>query len=172
MKRTRWIPLIVYAALLVAFLGWISNLFTTSQDTLPYSKVVELFNKEQVRQFVVQDQTITMQLNKPYNGQTTITAPLADPESFRQEMHETFAEQTASGVLENYNFVPDKGFSPYTLILPLLVVGLVILFVWALLMGRMSSAGNPMNAFSKARTVLGVPGDNKVTFDDVAGADE
>ena len=172
MKRTRWIPLIVYAALLVAFLGWISNLFTTSQDTLPYSKVVELFNKEQVRQFVVQDQTITMQLNKPYNGQTTITAPLADPESFRQEMHETFAEQTASGVLESYNFVPDKGFSPYTLILPLLVVGLVILFVWALLMGRMSSAGNPMNGFSKARTVLGVPGDRKVTFDDVAGADE
>ena len=172
MKRTRWIPLIVYAALLVAFLGWISNLFTTSQDTLPYSKVVELFNKEQVRQFVVQDQTITMQLNKPYNGQTTITAPLADPESFRQEMHETFAEQTASGVLESYNFVPDKGFSPYTLILPLLVVGLVILFVWALLMGRMSSAGNPVNGFSKARTVLGVPGDKKVTFDDVAGADE
>ena len=172
MKRTRWIPLIVYAALLVAFLGWISNLFTTSQDTLPYSKVVELFNKEQVRQFVVQDQTITMQLNKPYNGQTTITAPLADPESFRQEMHETFAEQTASGVLENYNFVPDKGFSPYTLILPLLVVGVVLLLIWALLMGRMSSAGNPMNAFSKARTVLGVPGDKKVTFDDVAGADE
>ena len=172
MKRTRWIPLIVYAALLVAFLGWISNLFTTSQDTLPYSKVVELFNKEQVRQFVVEDQTITMQLNKPYNGQTTITAPLADPESFRQEMHETFAEQTASGVLESYNFVPDKGFSPYTLILPLLVVGLIILFVWALLMGRMSSAGNPMNGFSKARTVLGVPGDKKVTFDDVAGADE
>ena len=172
MKRTRWIPLIVYAALLVAFLGWISNLFTTTQDTLPYSKVVELFNKEQVRQFVVQDQTITMQLNKPYNGQTTITAPLADPESFRQEMHETFAEQTASGVLESYNFVPDKGFSPYTLILPLLVVGLVILFVWALLMGRMSSAGNPVNGFSKARTVLGVPGDKKVTFDDVAGADE
>ena len=172
MKRTRWIPLIVYAALLVAFLGWISNLSTTTQDTLPYSKVVELFNKEQVRQFVVEDQTITMQLNKPYNGQTTITAPLADPESFRQEMHETFAEQTASGVLESYNFVPDKGFSPYTLILPLLVVGLVILFVWALLMGRMSSAGNPMNAFSKARTVLGVPGDKKVTFDDVAGADE
>ena len=172
MKRTRWIPLIVYAALLVAFLGWISNLFTTNQDTLPYSKVVELFNKGQVRQFVVQDQTITMQLNKPYNGQTTITAPLADPESFRQEMHETFAEQTASGVLESYNFVPDKGFSPYTLILPLLVVGVVLLLIWALLMGRMSSAGNPMNGFSKARTVLGVPGDKKVTFDDVAGADE
>ena len=172
MKRTRWIPLIVYVALMAAFLGWISNLFTTTQDSLPYSTVVELFRKEQVRQFVVEDQTITMELNKPYNGQTTITAPLADPESFRQEMHDLLAEQTESGVLESYNFVPDRGFSPYTLILPLLVVGVVLLFIWALLMGRMSSAGNPMGGFSKARTVLGVPGDKKVTFDDVAGADE
>ena len=172
MKRTRWIPLIVYVALMAAFLGWISNLFTTTQDSLPYSTVVELFRKEQVRQFVVEDQTITMELNKPYNGQTTITAPLADPESFRQEMHGLLTEQTESGVLESYNFVPDRGFSPYTLILPLLVVGVVLLFIWALLMGRMSSAGNPMSGFSKARTVLGVPGDKKVTFDDVAGADE
>jgi len=172
LKRTRWIPLIVYVALMAAFLGWISNLFTTTQDSLPYSTVVELFRKEQVRQFVVEDQTITMELNKPYNGQTTITAPLADPESFRQEMHELLTEQTESGVLESYNFVPDRGFSPYTLILPLLVVGVVLLFIWALLMGRMSSAGNPMSGFSKARTVLGVPGDKKVTFDDVAGADE
>ena len=172
MKRTRWIPLIVYVALMAAFLGWISNLFTTTQDSLPYSTVVELFRKEQVRQFVVEDQTITMELNKPYNGQTTITAPLADPESFRQEMHELLTEQTESGVLESYNFVPDRGFSPYTLILPLLVVGVVLLFIWALLMGRMSSAGNSMSGFSKARTVLGVPGDKKVTFDDVAGADE
>ena len=172
MKRTRWIPLIVYVALMAAFLGWISNLFTTTQDSLPYSTVVELFRKEQVRQFVVEDQTITMELNKPYNGQTTITAPLADPESFRQEMHDLLTEQTGSGVLESYNFVPDRGFSPYTLILPLLVVGVVLLFIWALLMGRMSSAGNPMSGFSKARTVLGVPGDKKVTFDDVAGADE
>ena len=172
MKRTRWIPLIVYVALMAAFLGWISNLFATTQDSLPYSTVVELFRKEQVRQFVVEDQTITMELNKPYNGQTTITAPLADPESFRQEMHDLLTEQTESGVLESYNFVPDRGFSPYTLILPLLVVGVVLLFIWALLMGRMSSAGNPMSGFSKARTVLGVPGDKKVTFDDVAGADE
>ena len=172
MKRTRWIPLIVYVALMAAFLGWISNLFTTTQDSLPYSTVVELFRKEQVRQFVVEDQTITMELNKPYNGQTTITAPLADPESFRQEMHDLLTEQTESGVLESYNYVPDRGFSPYTLILPLLVVGVVLLFIWALLMGRMSSAGNPMSGFSKARTVLGVPGDKKVTFDDVAGADE
>ena len=172
MKRTRWIPLVVYVALMAAFLGWISNLFTTTQDSLPYSTVVELFRKEQVRQFVVEDQTITMELNKPYNGQTTITAPLADPESFRQEMHDLLTEQTESGVLESYNFVPDRGFSPYTLILPLLVVGVVLLFIWALLMGRMSSAGNPMGGFSKARTVLGVPGDKKVTFDDVAGADE
>ncbi|MDD5863314.1 MAG: ATP-dependent zinc metalloprotease FtsH [Firmicutes bacterium] len=166
------IPILVYVAVLLVFFAWASNLFGGSQSGIPYSQVVELFQQEQVRQFVVEDQTITLYLRSPYNGQTTVTAPLADRESFRQEMSGLIAQQQESGVLESYDFVPEKGFSPYTLILPLLVVGMVLLFVWAMLMGRMNNAGNPLSNFGKARTVLGVPGDKKVTFDDVAGADE
>lgn len=172
MRRNRWIPLIVYVLLLLVFFAWMSNLFGTGQSGIPYSKVVELFRKEQVRQFVVEDQTITLYLHQPYNGQTTVTASLADLESFQQEMGGLLQEQIDSGVLESYDFVPDRGFSPYTLILPLIVAGLVLLIVWAMLMGRMNSAGNPLNTFGKARTVLGIPEDKKVTFDDVAGADE
>ncbi|MGM9549315.1 MAG: ATP-dependent zinc metalloprotease FtsH [Faecousia sp.] len=172
MKNRRLIPIIVYIAVLVLFFTWASSLFGRNTDSIPYSQVVELFRKEQVRQFVVEDQTITLYLRNPYNGQTTVTTALADRESFRQEMSDLFAEQQEAGVLESYNFVPDKGFSPYELILPLLVVGLVLLLLWAVLMGRMNSGGNPLNNFGKARTVLGVPGDKKVTFDDVAGADE
>ena len=172
MKKSRWIPLIVYVGLLLLFFTWASSLFGSNQNSVPYSQVVELFRKEQVRQFVVEDQTITLYLRTPYNGQTTVTTELADPECFRQEMNDLLTEQAESGVLESYHFVPDKGFSPYTLILPLLVAGLVLLLVWAMLMGRMNSAGNPLNNFGKARTVIGVPGDKKVTFDDVAGADE
>ena len=172
MKNRRLIPILVYVAVLLVFFAWASNLFGGSQSGIPYSQVVELFQQEQVRQFVVEDQTITLYLRSPYNGQTTVTAPLADRESFRQEMSGLIAQQQESGVLESYDFVPEKGFSPYTLILPLLVVGMVLLFVWAMLMGRMNNAGNPLSNFGKARTVLGVPGDKKVTFDDVAGADE
>ena len=172
MKKSRWIPLVVYVALLLLFFSWANNLFDSRQNSIPYSQVVELFRQEQVRQFVVEDQTITLYLRTPYNGQTTVTTDLADPASFRQEMNELLTRQSESGVLEKYDFVPEKGFSPFTLILPLLVVGLVLLLVWAMLMGRMNSGGNPLNNFGKARTVLGVPGDKEVTFDDVAGADE
>jgi len=48
---------------------------------------------------------------------------------------------------------------------------MVLLFAWAMFMSRMNSQ-NPMSNFGRARTVLGVPDGKKVTFDDVAGADE
>ena len=45
--------------------------------------------------------------------------------------------------------------------------------VWFILMSKANSnAGNQMGAFGKARTLLGVPDGKKVTFEDVAGADE
>lgn len=169
-NRSRIIPLLIYLAVLVLIFSWVNGLFSQDVDQVPYSQVVELFRKEQVRQFVVSDQTITLYLYGTYNGESTVTAPLADPEAFRLEMNDLLQAQLESGVLESYHFVPEKAFSPYDLILPLLVVGLVLLFVWALLISRANS--NPLSNFGKARTVLGVPDGQKVTFDDVAGADE
>lgn len=169
-NRSRIIPLLVYLVVLVLIFSWVNSLFREDTEQMPYSQVVELFRKEQVRQFVVKDQTITLSLYGTYNGESTVTTTLADPEIFRLEMNDLFQEQKEAGVLESYHFVPQKTFSPYDLILPLLVVGLVLLFVWAILVSRAN--GNPLNNFGKARTVLGVPDGAKVTFDDVAGADE
>lgn len=171
MKNRRFIPLIIYLVLLVAIFSWANNLFREDLNQMPYSQVVELFRREQVRKFVVEEQTITLYLYAPYDGETTVTTTLADPEIFRLEMNELLQEQSDSGVLESYHFVPEKGFSPYELILPLLVVGLILLFAWAMFMSRANNS-NPLNNFGKARTVLGVPDGKKVTFADVAGADE
>ena len=171
MKNRRFIPLIIYLCVLVAVFTWARELFRTDVNQIPYSQVVELFQQEQVRNFVVEDEVITMNLYAPYNGETTISAALANPEVFQQEMSGLLTEQVESGVLEYYHFVPEEGFSPYELILPLLVVGLILLFVWAMFMSRANNA-NPLNNFGKARTVLGVPDGKKVTFADVAGADE
>ena len=170
-NRNRFIPLIIYLVLLVVIFSWANNLFGGNQNQIPYSQVTELFRQEQVRKFVVKDQAITLYLRAPYNGETTVTTSLADPEIFRLEMNDLLQAQKESGVLESYHFVPEKTYSPYDLILPLLVVGLVLLFAWTMLMNRANS-GNPLNNFGKARTVLGVPDGKKVTFDDVAGADE
>jgi len=171
LRNRRVLPLIVYIVLLVVIFSWSNNLFGGSLNQMPYSQVLRLFQLEQVKAFEVEDKVITMELHTPIEGEDVVSATLADPEGFYAEMHDLLVAQQESGILEYYHFVPEEGFSPYELILPLLSVGLVLLFVWAMFMSRANSS-NPLQNFGKARTVLGVPDDKKVTFADVAGADE
>ncbi len=170
-QRINFFPVIYLLVLLLVF-GWALGNFGQKTNTIPYSSLVKLFQQEQVSQFLVEGNTITLILNTPYNGKTTVSTGLADPEGFRADMQELFDEQMASGVLQVYDFVADKTYTPYDFILPLLVAGGVLLLAWSFLVGRMNGGGNPMSQFGKARTVLGVPDNKKVTFDDVAGADE
>ena len=173
MKKRSVFSLILYLGILALVLSFVLGLFTGLGDGLTHSQVVELFTKEQVKSFVVYEQEITLTLYNPYNGEYKITTELADPELFRQEMWELIQTQQQAGILESYDFLPGDVFSPYDLILPLLIVGAVLLLVWFLLMSRaQNGGGNPMSNFGKARTVLGMPDGKKVTFQDVAGADE
>ena len=173
MKNRRTIPLILYLALLVLIFTWAGGLFDQSQDQIPYSEVLKLFRQEQVKSFVIDedDHLISLNLNAPYGGQTAVTATLADPDRFLSEVDDLLAEQTASGVLEYYHLRPEKDASPYDLVLPLILAGLVLLIVYGFMASRANNS-NPLSNFGKARTTLGVPDGKKVTFADVAGADE
>ena len=171
MKKRSIFTIILYVAILGLAFSWLLGLFGDGTDGLSYSQVVDLFRKEQVKSFVVEDGTIALTLHNPYNGKTKLLCNLSDAESFRMEMWDTIQSQSASGVLEGYDFVAEKEFSPYDLIIPLLIVGLILVIVWVFLMSRANS-GNAMSNFGKARTVLGVLDGKKVTFEDVAGADE
>ena len=171
-KQRRSITPLIYLAVLVLVFSWALNEFGQKSNAVPYSNLVKLFQQEQVSQFLVEGNSITLILRSPYNGKTTITSGLADPAGFRSQMQSLFDEQMASGVLTAYDFVADKSYTPYDFIIPLLVAGGVLLLIWSFLMGRMNGGGNPMAQFGKARTVLGVPDNKKVTFADVAGADE
>ena len=171
MNNRKFLPLLIYMAALVLVLSWASGLLSQNRSAVPYSQVLSLFDQEQVRSFVVKGDSLTLYLNSPYEGKTTLSTALGDPDAFRRELGDTIREQTASGVLESYDFLPEQGFSPYSLIIPLLIVGILLLMVWAMLMGKMNGS-NPLSNFGKARTVLGVPDGKKVTFADVAGADE
>ena len=173
-KQGRSIAPFIYLLVLLAVFSWALNAFGQKTNTIPYSQLVELFQNEQVSQFLVEGNTITLILRSPINGKNTITSGLADPEGFRSQMQSLFDEQIKSGVLSMYDFVADKTYTPYDLVLPLLVAGGVLLLAWTFIMARMNGAGggNPMAQFGRARTVLGVPDNRKVTFEDVAGADE
>ena len=168
MKNRKTIPLIVYMLVLAVVFTWVSGLFSQSNNSIPYSQVVSLFQDEQVKSFVVRGDVITLQLHA---GDGSVSTTLADPEGFREDMKELFQTQVDSGVLLSYDFIAVQESSPYDLVLPLLIVGMILLFAWAVMMGRMNAA-NPMQNFGKARTILGIPDSQKVTFDDVAGADE
>ena len=170
MKKTRFISIILYIAIMALLFSWVLGLFG-GQDKIPYSEVITLFENEQVKSFEVKGEQVTMELYTPYNGNTQVIATLADPDVFRQEMGELLRQQYEDGILESYHFLPGKTLSPYDYIIPIILAGLVLLVVWMFLMGRANS-NNPMQNFGKARTQRGLPGGKKVTFQDVAGVEE
>ena len=170
MKKRNNIPIIAYLAILGILCWLLISLFSPVGNDIAYSDVVKLLQEEQVKSLVVEDNTIYLELKNPYKGETSLSTGLADVEQFRQEMGALMQSQHAAGILESYDFVEGRGFTPYDWILPLLIVGLVLLLVWGFLMSRANN-NNPMNNFGKARTMAG-NGGNKVTFEDVAGAEE
>ena len=171
MKNRNLMSVVLYMLLLFSAFSLLMGIFGPQKDGLTYSQVVDLFEEEQVSGFVVEGQYMELKLRTPYNGKTELVVSLADAESFRQEMWSLIQQQSQDGILESYDFIPVEQITPSDFILPLVIAGLVILLVWFFMMSRANS-NNPMANFGKARTVLGVPDGKKVTFDDVAGAEE
>ena len=171
MKKTRFLPILIYVVIMALLFGWVLGLFDNGKGEIPYSDIVALFREEQVYSFQVEGEQIELKLYSEYKGQTTVTSVLADPEMFRQEMGALLQEQYEAGILTSYDFLPGSKTSPYDYILPIVLAGLVLLIIWMFLAGR-ANQNNPMQNFGKARTTIGLPGNKKVTFDDVAGVDE
>ena len=57
-------------------------------------------------------------------------------------------------------------------ILPSLLMMIIMVIVFSFLFNRMQGGGSKMNNFGKSRAKMSVEGENKVTFNDVAGCDE
>ena len=171
MKKSKFLTIIIYIGVLILAFSWMMRLLGGSGGDLSYSQVVKLFQNQQVKSFVIRDDTIYLKLHTEYKGKTSLSAPMADPEGFVSEMWQLLQEQTQAGTLESYDILPEEKTSPYAFIFPIVIAGGILLLVWFILAGRASN-NNPMNNFGKARTVNGLPGNEKITFQDVAGVDE
>ena len=163
--------MLVYLVALFLLMSWASGGFGMRETELSHAQIIDLFEAEQVRSFVIQGSRIELTLHGTYDGKDTILCQLGDPDYFMEQTEELRAEQLSSGILEDYNFLAQVPVTPMDYVVPLLISGGILLLLWFVLMGR-ASGGNPMNNFGKARTVLGIPDGRKVTFADVAGADE
>ena len=171
MKKRRPLVIIIYIVILALAVSWILGLFDMT-DGLTDSEIMKQLLDGNVKSFVVDDDgRITLNLHSSFKDKTKLTGELSDVEAFRNEMMPVILAQFQAGTLESYDFQRESEPSAFDLVLPLLIVGLVLIIIWAIFAGR-ANAGNPMANFGKARTVLGVPDGKKVTFADVAGADE
>ena len=171
MKKRSILPALLYLVILGLIFSWVMGLFSGIGKDLSYSQVVQLLHEGKVESFVVKGDAISLKLNTPVNGKTELTGSVANADAFREENRDVIRLQFQAGVLKSYDFLPADEASPYDYVVPMILAGLVLLVAWVFLMGR-ANQNNAMNNFGKARTVLGVPDGKKVTFDDVAGADE
>ena len=169
-KTLQTILLVAVLALVLVVLS--SSLLTQNGSRLAYSDVLDLFENKRVESFVLQGDTLTLTLYGSDAEQAgTATAKIGDIETFHKDLDETIAAQSAAGVLKSYNYLPAAN-SIWKTVLPYLLVGITLLFVWFILMNRSGSGPNAMAQFTRANARFGVPSGESVTFQDVAGADE
>ncbi len=140
--------------------------------TLDYSEVRQQFTSENVKSFVWEEGILTLELHKPIEGQSKVQHELADAGMFSDELHVLYEQQLASGIIEKYNFVPVEGTPWYISLLPYLIMSVLLLVFMYFLFGRMGDRGAAQGMkFSRANAREGM-GNKKVTFEDVAGAEE
>ena len=157
------------------------------QKEIEYSKVVQMFQKEEIKRYYVDNSGI-LYLSKEEAKSDKLDLnsfefihPLADIEQFRDDLGELIFEQTEKGILLEYDYESKEIVPWWVQFLPYLIVIIAFVVVFWLFISRTSKGGSgggmggfggKMNSFSKARTKLGSDEKNKVKFTDVAGADE
>ncbi len=173
----RDITLYILLALMI-FFTFTSLQQMDRQDAPTYSQIRTLFLQEQVEYFTLEDSTLTLTLRGQNGGDSVrITYRVADPDLFYYDMRELVNEQLKSGVLKGYDYPPGVESSWWFNLIPYVVAAAVLCLFWYLMMRQRGAAsgggGSPGAArFSHARTRTLSDQGKKVTFDDVAGADE
>ena len=173
-QQPKTVNLLLLLFVLVLILASVSSsLFGGRENAgLTYSGVLDLFEQEQVESFVLTGNSLALHLREPYKGSSDVTVKLGDVETFHADLDETIAAQKADGTLVSYNYLPST--TPwYRTVLPYIVgLGLIVL-LWFFLAARANGGGpGGMAQFTHANARFGIPTNQTVTFQDVAGADE
>ena len=172
-KKQRSSNFSVFFLLLIVLLcmNWIGQM-NSRENTLDYSEIRRLFLQEKVSTFTVEDNVLTVNLREEVDGKTTYRHELYDFDYFYDDLNELVREQADKGIITQYDYYQDHSTNWLELLLPWLLAALVFGFLWYFLMARAQGGGDRMAKFGNARTRTLSEKDKKVTFDEVAGADE
>ena len=152
-------------------------------EQITYGEIRTLLEQEQVTQVQLKDNTVTLWLRRPINGQGSVSYDVGDPDWFYNDFNDLIVDQQSRGIIHGYDYPQGfvapiwMSFIPWVVIL--VVFGLLWYFMFLRQSGNMGggsgSGGGGIDRgarFGRARTRTGADEQKKVTFSDVAGAQE
>ena len=169
-RRMNFRPLIflVLCLLVVMYLARTMS----RQNDITYGEMRQLFVQEKVQSFAINDTRLTATLK----DQTTATCHIHDFALFYDDLNDLVVEQYEKGIITAYDYPSAAGINWLQVLLPYVLAVMAFILLMNL-MTRMNGGANggvsdKMAHFGEARVSSIPEGDKKVTFKDVAGADE
>ena len=177
MKRFSSRDVMLYLMLLLLMIFAVNTVQQMNEaDDPTYSQVRTLFEQEKVKYFVLNGNDLGLQIREEGDKVSTVHYQLSDLSVFYSDLHELIDRQHESGVLEGYDYKVGIEGSWWYRMLPYLILLLVMAAFWYMMYLRQSggsSGGGPgPSRFGHARTRTLADQGKKVTFQDVAGAEE
>ncbi len=161
----------LYLIILVFLLAGVSYVVSQTQQTeqITYSDVFDYFNEGEVDQFTLEGGTLTMHLRD--SGRVVSYDIGSNVDIWWSQLGMTIDQQMKDGTLTQVDYITTTipwwaNFLPYVILIVLLIA------FWYFMMNKQSGGGAGPMQFGKARARLAQDDKRKVTFNDVAGADE
>ena len=143
----------------------------TRQGDIPYSEMRQLFVQEKVQSFTISGTRLTATLK----DQTTAACQLRDFDLFYDDLNDLVVEQYTKGIITSYDYPYASSTNWLQVLLPYVLAAMAFILLMNLMTRMNGGAGgvsDKMAHFGEARVNSIPEGDKKVTFRDVAGADE
>lgn len=163
--------IVFYLVLIAAILIAASALFSEpASDKLMYSDIVDLFENEQVDSFVVKQNNDLILQTK--DGKT-LEFTLRSLDLFERDLKDLILKQQQEGIITEYTYEEPTQIPWWVSLLPYVVIIVLFIVLWMYVMNQAAGGkGGKIGSFGKAHAKLGTNEKNRVTFADVAGADE
>ncbi len=170
--------ILVYILFIVAVTVIVANMFGAPQtESVTYSDILDYFESGSVKSFTVNPgNKMTLELHPdstdPNAKGKTISYTLRDLSIFIHDAGDLIREQSEAGTLESYEYEPPTQFPWWVSFLPYVVMIVIFIVFWIYMTRQMTGQSGKMNSFGRARVKVGSDEKKRVTFADVAGADE
>ena len=161
----------LYLLILVCLLAGVSYVVSQTQKTesISYSDVYSYFEQGDVDRYTLEGGTLTMHLK---NENRAVSYEIGDYTSvWWSQLGSVIDQQMKDGTLTKVDYITTT-IPWWAQFLPYLILVVLIGAFWYFMMNKQSGGGAGPMQFGKARAKLAQDGKNKVTFNNVAGADE